>query len=150
MRLMPRQIRRGLHTLTGMCILGAITVSAVGVLLPLQKPESRTFVAVARSSNQSDRERLLTIDDISSLGQRPLQRPLYDPSSKVRQPPKLKLVGTSINGDSKQAFVVNKNGETVFVDLGDIVDGVTITIIEEDRIVLEYDEQQQTLTMESR
>ncbi|QQE11329.1 hypothetical protein JD969_03695 [Planctomycetota bacterium] len=149
---MPRQIKRGLYSVAILCLLAISMVVAGGLLLPLQESSGQTQTSKKVKRQELQNKQGVTLAQLKTLGQIKLQNPLYTPQPAVRKRPplKLKLMGTSMDGDQMQAFVINQKGQMVFVKVGDVVDGATIKTIDQSAIVVEIDQEQQTFNMESK
>ena len=152
MKLMPRQIKRGLYSIAMMCLLVTMMVVMGGVLLPLPESNTHTQINKKMKLQTLQDKQGVTLAQLKTLGQIKLQKPLYTPPPTVRKRPplKLKLMGISMDGNQMQAFVINQKDQMVFVKVGDLVDGAIIKTINQNSIVVEIDQEQQTFNMESK
>ncbi len=85
------------------------------------------------------------------IGERNLRRELFPrekaaPAAK-KKPLPFTLTGTAVSGDGATAFLRTRNGEVKMAGAGETVEGAKITAIHDDRIDVEFNGEQKTLTI---
>jgi len=166
----PRQKKRWL--VAGAAGLGAIAVAIMvaGLSLPVRVDAKASDVGAKVVSTTSrdvkpreDQTKRLTLAQLQRLGAMPLRRPLYDAKQPVAtnvsqqpvaKPMTLRLVGTINEPGHSMAMFQKSDGSIELCALNQSIDdaggAVTVTHIEPNKVIVEYNGQSRDLEIPKR
>ena len=148
------QIRSLLLCISVSLSLGVFLVVFWG-LAPLPEPEATATHSRGPANLDGEIERrTVAMEDFQGLWDLPLRRPVYDPPPQVvvRETPKpppltIRLVGTIIEPDNRQAIIIHQGREMGFYRVGQTVEQAKIIAIDTNSMEIEYFGERQTLTV---